>query len=208
MKIWSDSICERLCHWVQVYMQAMGLKLDWQTKVSAFFMLTSLLFLLWKNKKSEYSWTTLNLLSLPNFSSEVVLQSSSPRAYPNSQAFAGLYHPHVNEGSEPDMTSLRMALAPPSSWDCACPPTSPLLCRYMAVPHPTLWLPIPVPGTSFLHRTKWSVSVPQVRMCPSTPMHIFSLVSVPHLPRIKGTGLRFYVLWKWEQKQMFWQWVR
>lgn len=41
---------------------------------------------------------------------------------------------------------------------------------------------------------------------PSTPGHLFSLVSVPYLPKIKGVSLRSYVLCKWEQ--MFWQWIR
>lgn len=41
---------------------------------------------------------------------------------------------------------------------------------------------------------------------PSTPGHLFCLVSVPYLPKIKVLSLRFDVLCKWEQ--IFWQWVR
>lgn len=97
-----------------------------------------------------------------------------------SSAWGSHHHFHGAESALRVLSLHHMAM-PQACIVCPCPWTRHLICRTKISPS-VQSVPLPLLG------------------------HLFSLVSVPYLPKTRGVSLRFYVLCKWEQ--IFWQWIR
>lgn len=105
--------------------------------------------------------------------------------------------------SDPELASPQLEGLITIFMGLSLPSVSCLSLHHMAVPQACIVCPCPW-TRHLICRTKISPSVQSVPL----PLlgHLFSLVSVPYLPKTRGVSLRFYVLCKWEQ--IFWQWIR